>query len=236
MPAAAAAAEDRLDRHAADVRRVQRPLEDEPDLVVVDPERRRHGEGREDAPGRQPVDGVVLEPADVGTAVVRRGLGGVPVVLQVDLEPLAVLGQQVEQGVVAGDQQPVGVEEDADDGAAGHLVEQLGEVGVERRLAAGEHEYVDPSVLAGEPGVDRGEHLVERRHARQCRRRLGEAGRALEVAVVEQVLEQDAGVLRLHLRQPVLVGRGHRLEVAEPVGGVDLRRRGPLLEVGEDLG
>lgn len=36
--------------------------------------------------------------------------------------------------------------------------------------------------------------------------------------MVEQVLEKDAGVLGLHLWQPVGVGRGDRREVAGEVG------------------
>ena len=50
------------------------------------------------------------------------------------------------------------------------------------------------------------------------------------------VLEQDAGVLGLHLGQPLRIGRRHRQEVAAHVGLVRLGGGRPLLEVAEDLG
>ena len=231
----AAGAEHRLDGHPADVRRVQRPLDDEADLVVVDAQRCGHREGGEDTRGGQPLDRALLEPPDVGAPVVGRRRGRLAVVLEVDLDPLAVSPQQGKEIVVLGDGEAVGVDQHPHDRPRGDRVEELGEPRVERRLAAAEHEHVDPAVLAGEPGVDRRQHLLQRRHRCECRRGLGEAGRALEVAVVEQVLQQDARVLGLHLRQPVLVRRRYRKEVAAQVGRVHLRRRGPLLEVAEDL-
>ena len=195
-----------------------------------------HRQRGEDPGRREPLDRALLEAADVGAPVVGRGLGRLAVVLQVDLDPLAVPGQQREDLVVLGDQETVGVHQHPHDRALGDLVEQLGQPRVEGRLSAAEHQHVDPAVLAGEAGVDRGEHLLQRRDGGQRRGGGGEAGRALEVAVVEQVLQQDAGVLGLHLRQAVGVRRGHGRVVAGDVGGVHLGRGGPLLEVGEDLG
>ena len=182
-------------------------LSDRPDLVVVDAQRRRHRQRHEHAARGQPLDGGVLEAADVRAPVVDRRLGRLSVVLQVDLHPLPVPRQQVQQRVVARDRQPVGVHQHAHHRPRGDRVEQLAQPRVERRLTAGEHQDVEATVLLGQPRVDRGQHLLQRRHPRTRRRGLGEAGRALEVAVVEDVLEQDAGVLGLHLRQPVLVGR-----------------------------
>ncbi len=43
---------------------------------------------------------------------------------------------------------------------------------------------------------------------------VGEARRAAQVAALDDVLEQDARVLGLHLAQPAQVGRRHRVEVA----------------------
>lgn len=54
--------------------------------------------------------------------------------------------------------------------------------------------------------------------------------------MVGDVFEQDARVLRLHLGEAVFVGFRDRLEVASEVGGVDLRRGRPLLEIAENLG
>src|SRR4029077_14056661 len=55
-------------------------------------------------------------------------------------------------------------------------------------------------------------------------------------ALLGDVLEQDAGVLRLHFAQPREIGGGYGRGGARRVGGVLLGRRGPLLEVAEDLG
>ena len=131
----------------------------------------------------QPVDRPLLERAQVAAAVVPARVGRRPVVLQVDLDPLAVLGEQVQQRVVAGDAHPVGVDQDADDVARGHLAQQLRQLRVERRLAAGEHQHVDAAVLPGQPGVEARQHVGQRRDPVSVRRRVGEAGGAAQVAL-----------------------------------------------------
>ena len=91
-------------------------------------------------------------------------------------------------------------------------------------------------MLARQPPVDVLEHLVERDHAGELRRRVREARRAAEVALLGDLFQQNAGVLRLHLAEPVQVGGGDRIVVPECVRRVHLGRRGPFLEVAEDLG
>ena len=99
----APAAELRLDRHAAHERGLQGIEEDVADLVVVDPQRGGHGQGGED-PGRgEPLDRPLLDPPQVGAAVVAVGLQAEAVELQVDLDALAVRLQEGEQAVVLGD-------------------------------------------------------------------------------------------------------------------------------------
>lgn len=117
---------------------------------------------------------MLLEAPDVGTAVERRRLGGLPVVLQIDLDPLAVLREQCHQVVVLGDRESVGVEQDAYDRPRDQRVEQLGELRIERRLTARQHHDVEATVLPREPGVDVGEHLLQRCDRRQCGSRGGE--------------------------------------------------------------
>src|SRR5204863_82164 len=102
-------------------------------------------------------------------------------------DAFAVATEDVEELVVLGDGQAVAVDEHPHDGALRHLVEQVGQLRVERRLPTTEHEDVDAPVLPGEAGIDRGEHLLERHHRGQGGRGGGEAGRALQVAAVEQV-------------------------------------------------
>ena len=159
-----------------------------------------------------------------------------PVELEVDLDSLSVTHQGSEQRVVLGEANPVGIDQDPDDRSGNQLIEESQEVGVQRGLATGEHDDVQAPSLLGEAIIDGGEHLREGRRRCPCRRRLGETRGAAQVARVGDVREQDAGVLGLHVRHTVEVCRGDRREVAHDVGDVFLGRRGPLLEVGEDLG
>jgi hypothetical protein len=179
--------------------------------------------------------GALLESTQVGAAMVH-GAGRVePVELQVDLDPLAVPAQQREQRVVAGQLDPVGVEQDPHDGASHERVEQLGQLRVQGRLAAGEHEHVEPAALPPEPGVDIRQHLCERHDPGRGRAGVGEARGAAQVALGDDVLDEDAGVLGVQLGQAVRVGLRHRQPVAPVVGGVLLGRRGPSLEMAQDL-
>ena len=232
----AARAEDRLQRHPADVGRGQGPLHDGPDLVVVHAQRCRHDQGCEDPSPRQSFDRRLLEAGQIRTAVVDRRSRRRPVVLEINLDPLTVPGQQRQQLVIPSQRQSVGVDHDPHDGAGHDLLDDPLEVGMEGGLAAREHEDVEATVLAGQLGIDVRQHSLDRRHPRPCRRGLGKTGRALEVAVVEEVFEQDAGVLGLHLGQAIEIGRGHRRPIAAPVWLVHLGRRCPLLQIAQDLG
>ncbi|GAA3122168.1 hypothetical protein GCM10020001_048200 [Nonomuraea salmonea] len=162
-----AGAELGLQRDAPDVRGVQGQAYDVADLPVVHPERGGHDQRGEDLALRQPAYGVRLDPRQVAAAMVPGRLGRRAVVLEVDLHPFPVLGEQVEQGVVLGDEHAVGVDEDAGDRAGGQLGEQGLELGVQRGLAAAEHEDVELAVLALEPLVDVGEHVRDRDDAAQ---------------------------------------------------------------------
>ena len=204
--------------------------------MVVHTQGRGHRQRREDAGLREPLDGEVLETTDVRAPVVHRGLCREPVVLQVHLDAFAVAAQQVEKLVVLRERQSVGVDHHPHDRTLYDRLEQGRQLRVQGRLAAAEHQHVQATVLALEPGVDGREDLREGHDARQRGSRRGEARRALEVAVVEEVLEQDAGVLRLHLGEAVRIGRRDGCEVSWAVRAMDLGGCGPLLEVAEDLG
>ncbi len=157
------------------------------DVAVVDPQRSGHHQRGEDAGLRQPGDGRVLEPGQVGAAVVSGRLRRRPVVLQVDLHPVPVRLDEVQQLVVGGEQQAIGVQHDPDDRPACQFVQQFRQLRVERRLSAGQHEHVQAVRLAGEPRVHVGQDLGQRRHTGQCGTGRGEARRALEVAVFGDV-------------------------------------------------
>ncbi|MCY1224635.1 hypothetical protein D9M72_368000 [compost metagenome] len=111
----AAGAEHRLQRDSAHERGFQRPHDDGAHLAVVDAERRRHGQGGEDARLGQTRDRRILEAGQIASAVVNRCLLGGSVVLEVHLHPVSMLRQEGEQLVVGRHQHAVAVHHDPDD-------------------------------------------------------------------------------------------------------------------------
>ena len=151
----AAGPEHRLDRDAREVVGVERHVDDRPDLVVVDALGDGHRERREDPGVGQPADRGVLDRPQVLAAVPAvRGLAEA-VELEVDLDPVAQLGELAQERVVARDPDPVGVEDDAGDVALGGGADEVEDPRVDRRLAAGQHQRVDLAALARDRGVQR---------------------------------------------------------------------------------
>ena len=233
--AGAPRAELRLNGHPADERRVHREHDDVADLAVVDPQCSRHDERGEDLMLRQPLQCSRFHTAQVAAAMVAMSGQRQPVVLQVHLDAVAVLRQQVEQRVVGSDTNTVAVDQDSRDRPSGELGEQLGQLRMQGRFTTAEHQHVDAAVLPRESLIHVGEHVTDRDDVVQIRRRVGETRRAAQVARLGDVFEQDAGVLGLHFRQPALVGRRDRVEIARHVRDVRLRRSRPLLQIGKDL-
>ena len=87
------------------------------------------------------------------------------------------------------------------------------------RLPAGQHQDVDPAALALDGRVERAEDVRQAGEAADARRGGGEAGRALEVAVLGDVQEQDARVLGLEVAQAVRVAHRDRPGVARRCRG-----------------
>src|SRR5437762_4677160 len=156
--------------------------------------------------------------------------------LEVDLAPVAVPFQERQQLVRAGDLDAVRVDENPDDVPLHHLLEQREQLRMHRRLTARDHQDVEPPALPLEPPVDVLEHALHGGDARELWRRVGKARGTAQVALFSDFFQQDAGVLRLHLAEPSEVGGGNRIKVPGRVRRVQLGRRGPLLEVAQDLG
>ena len=233
--AGAPRAELRLNGHPADERRVHREHDDVADLAVVDPQCSGHDERGEDLTLRKSLQCSSFHTTQVASAMVAMSRQRQPVVLQVHLDAFAVLRQQVEQGVVGCDTNTVAVDQDSRDRPCGEFVEQLGQLRMQRRLAAAEHQHVDAAVLTREPLIHVGQHVTDRDDVVQIRRRVGETRRAAQVAGLGDVFEQDAGVLGLHFRQATLVGGRDRVEIAGDIRDVRLRRSRPLLQVLKDF-
>ena len=89
--------------------------------------------------------------------------------LKVGLDARVVLLEKGEEPVVAGDLNPVGIDDDSLNVALEELLDERHQLGMDRRLAAAEHEDVEPPVLAREARVDVGEHLLHRHESMHAR-------------------------------------------------------------------
>ena len=139
--------------------------------------------------------------------------------------------QGVEEPVVLRDADAVRVEQHAGHAPLDGGLDDLDDLRVHRRLAAGEHEHVDLAALALDRGVERAQDVRQARVSAHVRARGGEAGRAVEVAVLGDVHEQDARVLRLEPAQAIGVAHRDRHHVVRRVLDDLARRHAPLLEV-----
>ena len=206
--------EHRLDRHAGDVVGGEGVVDDGADLVVVDALGDGHRERREDPLAGEPADRLGLHLAEVLAPVVEVGLELEPVELQVDLDPIAQPRQFGQELVVARDPDAIRVEDHARDVPLGRGRDDLGDLGMHRRLPAGQHQRVDPAALALDRGVERPEDVREPGVPVDPGAALGEARRAVQVAVLGDVDQQDAAVLGLEIAEPVHVAHRDRTGVA----------------------
>ena len=201
------------------------------DLVVVDPVGNDHRERREDARIGQALDGSRLHLPQVLAAVEQVRLELEAVELEVDLDAVAKPMQGVEEPVVLRDADAIRVEQHARHAPLDGGLDDLDDLRVHRRLAAGEHQHVDLAALALDRGVERAEDVRQARVSAHVRARCGEAGRAVEIAVLGDVHEQDARVLRLEPAQAIGVAHRDRHHVVRRVLDDLARRDAPLLEV-----
>src|SRR5687768_16921764 len=145
-------AEDRLVGDSGDVVGGEREVGDAPDLVVVDALGDHHGEGGEDARLGQAGDGRRLHFAQVLAAVVDVRLQVEPIELEVDLDAVAKVVQRGQEPVAAGDADAVRVEQHSGHVALDGCLDDLDDLRMNGRLAAGQHENIDLAALA----LDRG--------------------------------------------------------------------------------
>src|SRR5579862_858654 len=226
--------EQRLEHHAADERRAKSGIEHLADLVGV-VGRDSHREGRENAALGESCDDRRLYGAQVGAAQIALRIFTLAVVLQVDLDAVAVRGDEIEEGILVCQADAVGIDDHARDGEGAERLDRFANLRMHRRLAAAEHDDVEPAVLALDGGPDGVDDLVERQILRRRGAGLGEARGAAQIALRRYVEEIDARVLEVPGTEAVLVS--HRY-------GKDLRRiridnfRGhpPLLQIAPEFG
>ena len=159
------------------------------------------------------------------------GLQLEPVELQVDLDPLPEAGEFGQEPVVTRDPDAVRVEDDARHVSVGGRPDDLGDLRMDRRLAAGQHQRVDPPALARDRRVERPEDVREAGMAIDPGAAVRKARRAMQIAVLGDVDEQDAAVLGLEIAEAIHVAHRDGTGVAGRVGRDLTCRDAPLLEV-----
>ncbi len=125
--------------------------------------------------------------------------------LQVQLEARHVGRQPFDEFGILRDAQAVGVDHQVADWPPFRRVEDVEELRVQRRLAAGDLHDVRLA-LVGDDGI---EHALDRRHvaeARAMRAGVGVADRAAQVAVVGDLDQGQAAVLHVLRAQAAVVG------------------------------
>ena len=153
-----------------------------------------------------------------------------PIELEVDLDPSAESCKAGQEPVVARDPDAIRVEDDPRDLALGRRIDDLEDLRVDGRLAAAEHQDVHPPALAHDRRVERPHEMGQPGEARDARSRGGEAGRAVQVAVLGDVEQEHARVLGLQVTEALGIAHRDRRVVAWPVRDDLPGRRSPLLE------
>src|SRR5260370_23374292 len=115
--------------------------------------------------------------------------------LEVDLDPVAVPFQELQQLVRAGDLDAVRVDENPDDVPLHHPLEQREQLGMHRRLTARDHQDVEPPALPLEPPVDVLEHALHGSDAPELSRRIGKALGTAQVTLFAAPLLRKAYAL-----------------------------------------
>ena len=210
--------EHRLDGDAGDVVGREREVHDRPNFVVVHTFRDGHCQRGEDPLSGEAPDCLRLHLAEILAAMEQMGVQAESVELEVDLDTIAHAFQLGQELVVAGDPDPVGVQDDTSDLALHSRLEDLGDLRVDRRLPAREHQRVDAAALALDRGVERSQDVRQSCVAVEPRAAVREAGGAVEVAVLRHVQQQDATVLRLEIAQAVEVAHRDGPDVVRDVG------------------
>ncbi len=123
--------------------------------MVVDAIGDGDGQRREHALRGEPAEGLGLDVAQVLAAVVEVRVELEAVELEVDLDAATQPSQGRHEPVVLGDPDAVRVEDDPRDVALRGRLDDLEDLGVDRRLAARQHQDVDPAALALDRRVER---------------------------------------------------------------------------------
>ncbi len=173
----------RLERHPAHAGLPEREVDDRAELVVVEPLLERDDQRRRDPVLVEALERPVADVDQVGAAHRLLGRGVERVELEVHLEARHVPGEPAGELGVIGDPHAVGVDHQVLDRPLAGQVEHGEELGVDRRLAAGDLHDVRPPLVPHD-AIQHERDLLQRPVQRPPRRALGVADRAGQVAVV----------------------------------------------------
>ena len=224
-----------MNGHATNERCLQPEHDDIANFVVIDTQRCGHRESGEDFRLGQSLDCGFLHLAKVPTPVVLGTLSTEAIELQIDLNPVAMFVEQVNERVVASKLNTIAVDKNAYAIAVHQLLNEFGQVRMNGWLATTEHDDINPPVFASQSLVDICEHFSHRHNTRERGRSVRETHRALEVATFDDVFQKDAGVLGLHFAETLQICLRDGCKVAFGVRHMPLCWRGPLLKIGEDF-
>ncbi len=150
------------------------------------------------------VQGGLLGRPQVPTSKRQMGGLGQPVELQVDVGPLGQGSQVVDELAVMSEPQSVGVEVEMADTLLGGEAQEVEDLRVDGRLAAGEHDHLRLTLRA-DKGVQASLDLVEgEREPVGLVAGVGEADRAVKVAAAVDFDDPQTGVLFVLRAQPAV--------------------------------
>lgn len=206
---------DGLEGDTADTSLGEGEVHDLAEFVVVETLFQGADEGGGEVEGVEAVEGAAADIEEIGAAERADGIGAEGVELEVDLKAGRIVGEALGEVGVLRDAEAVGVEHQVLDRAALRGVEDGEEIGVERRLAAGDLHDVGLALVTDD-GVEHELDLRERAVGGALGRGLGVADGAGEIAGVGDLEERKAGVLLVVGAEAAVIG------AAVLDGGVEL--------------
>jgi hypothetical protein len=169
--------------------------DDVAELVLVQALLDRGDEGHREPGLGAVVEGGLLGPAEVAAADLEVGALVEAVELQVDVRLAVEAGEGLHEAPVVGELDPVRVQVDRAHALVHGQLDEVEDQGVDGGLPARVHDDLGLA-LGGDEGVERGGALLHReREAVGLVARVGEADRAVQVAVGVDLDDPEAGVL-----------------------------------------
>ena len=228
---------DRLEGDAAHAIPAKREVDDLADLVLVGAALHHHHQRGRDAFPLERLERLNPDAREVGAAERLQRGGPERIELEIDLEAGLEFRERGGEIGLPRDPDAVGVEHDVADRLRLGERDDVENLRVDGRLAAGDLHEVGHA-FARDQRVEHEIDLGERPVQRALGARIGEADRAGEVARLVDVDQREAGVLLVVRAEAAIVGAaelGPRLHLERPVARLDVvARQAEIGGVGRD--